>query len=515
MSFIETLLRIDPLAKFVAIFVCVFTVLTIVYSLEHMRKRGGLVRYYIYVVVTGLVSVAAVLSNNLVLFMVFWGFLGLLLYVLINFGQTDRTSLTAKKSFIIIGGTDAFMLLGLALLFQATHYVELSRFLTLKMAALRVPLDSRSAIIAYLCLAAGALAKAGAMPFHTWVPDTAEDAPTPVTAFLPASLDKLLGVYFLVRLSRDVFVMNNEMNTLLMALGSVTIVGAVMMALVQRDMKRMLGYDSVSQVGYMMLGIGTGTDLGLAAALFHMFNYTLYKSCLFFAGGAVEQRAGTSDLDRLGGLCKAMPITFMTFLIAALAISGVPPLNGFYSKWMLYQAVIAMGAGGGFPLWIIWLLAAMFGSALTLAVFMKLTHSVFLGQRSEGGEGSREVGAAMWLPSVLLAAACVVFGVAAYRLPLPHIICPSLNTGIEQLGLTGAWRPADFYDTVEQTAGLSTMYRMAEARLFDVYEVGRNFTLGLSKVLSFLHNGVLPRYLAWCLLGVVVLLYALIRWQTW
>ena len=166
-----------------------------------------------------------------------------------------------------------------------------------------------------------------------------------------------------------------------------------MMALVQHDLKRLLGYHAVSQVGYMVLGIGTGSPVGIAGGLFHMLNHAIYKSCLFFGGGAVEKSAGTTDLENLGGLARSMPVTFGTFLVASLAISGVPPLNGFASKWMIYQGIIESARGGG-HLWVLWLVAAMFGSALTLASFMKVVHAVFLGQPSRcarpkpGGERS-------------------------------------------------------------------------------------------------------------------------------
>ena len=175
--------------------------------------------------------------------------------------------------------------------------------------------------------------------------------------------------------------MSAAMNTFLMAIGSLTIVCAVMMALVQHDLKRLLGYHAVSQVGYMVLGIGTGNPIGIAGGIFHMLNHAIYKSCLFLSAGAVEKKTGTTDLDKLGGLSKTMPVVYVAFLIASLAISGVPPLNGFASKWMIYQGIIETGRQGS-HLWILWLMAAMFGSALTLASFMKLVHAVFLGQPS-------------------------------------------------------------------------------------------------------------------------------------
>jgi len=336
--------KFDNLSIFVGIFVGIFFLLITIYSFGFMWQRKRLIYYYSCLILTLLSSLGAVFSNNLILFMIFWGFLGLLLYLLIEFGQTENASYTAKKAFIIIGGTDALMLLGLALVWRLTG--------SLQMDEISISLNTKVAVLAYMCLAAGAFAKAGAMPFHTWVPDTAQDAPTPVTAFLPASLDKLLGIYFLARISLNMFKMNTAMNTVLMIVGSVTIVAAVMMALIQHDLKRLLGYHAVSQVGYMVLGIGTGNPIGIAGGLFHMLNHAIYKSCLFLSGGAVEKEAGTTDLEKLGGFGKIMPITFITFLIASLSISGIPPFNGFASKWMVYQGIIKT-ADNGSHLWII------------------------------------------------------------------------------------------------------------------------------------------------------------------
>lgn len=151
---------------------------------------------------------------------------------------------------------------------------------------IQLNLDSPPAVYAFLCLLVGILAKAGAIPLHTWLVDTAEDAPTPVTAFLPASVDKLLAIYLLARMVLNLFVMTPVVNLVLLVLGAVTLAGAGMMMLVQQDFKRLLGYCAVSQVGYVLLGIGTGHPLGIAGGLFHMVNHAIYKSCLFFSGGA-------------------------------------------------------------------------------------------------------------------------------------------------------------------------------------------------------------------------------------
>jgi len=551
MSFVLDYFKLDNLSIFVGIFIGIFSLLTIIYSIRFMEKRKGLIRYYLYIVLTLLSSLGAVFSNNLILFMVFWGFLALLLYLLIGFGQKERTSSTAKKAFIIIGGTDALMLLGLAIIWRLTGQ--------LKMDLLSIPLTSKSAIAAYLCFAFGAFAKAGLMPFHTWIPDTAEDAPTPVTAFLPASLDKLLGIYFLARISLDIFQMSINMNVFLMAMGSFTIIAAVMMALVQHDLKRLLGYHAVSQVGYMVLGIGTGNPIGIAGGLFHMLNHAIYKSCLFLSGGAVEKKAHTTNLDRLGGFAKIMPFTFIAFLIASFAISGVPPFNGFASKWMIYQGIIDTARNGG-HLWIVWLIAAMFGSALTLASFMKLIHAVFLGQPSKDTKKikgkKQDAPFSMLMPMAILALLCIAFGVFAKNLPLKYFIFPSMGF---EVPFSGIWDASlatillitgiviggiiyllgravktrqvdvfvggedldklpdmrisgtDFYNSISDIKILRFIYKMAKKKLFDIYEVGKKMTFAFCAVLRYIHNGILSTYLAWCLLGMIILFYVLSR----
>jgi len=549
MSVTTYFFKFDPLSIFVGIFIAFFSLLTIIYSFGYMKKREGLLRYYSYIILTMIASLGAVFANNIILFIVFWGFLGFLLYLLVGFGQKDNASYTAKKTLIIVGGTDALMLLGIAFVWKITGLLQMS--------LMDITFSTRGAVIAYLCLAIGAFAKAGAMPFHTWVPDAAEDAPTPVTAFLPASLDKLLGIYFLARISLFVFRMDLGMNTFLLVIGSFTIVAAVMMALIQHDLKRLLGYHAVSQVGYMILGIGTGNPIGIAGGLFHMLNNAIYKSCLFLSAGAVEKDAGTTDLDKLGGLAKIMPITFFAFLIAAFAISGVPPFNGFVSKWMIYQGIIETAKAGG-HLWVIWLVAATFGSALTLASFMKLIHAVFLGQPSKRPNTDEEkaVGSTMLAPMITLATLCIVFGIFAYKIPLRMFIFPSLGTSVK---FSGTWDAGiatvlvlagigvgfiiyllgsalkirqtepfvggasvksnpdmrvsgtEFYNTIQEIGILKFIYKLAHKKFFDIYNVGTGLTLGFNKVLRYIHNGILPTYMAWCLLGMTVLFVYLLK----
>ena len=319
------LFLIDNLSGFILPAIGLFGFLITLYSLKYMAGKDRLREYYTYILWTIGASFGVVLANNLILLLVFWGFLGLTLYLLIGIGG-PRAAPAAKKTFIIIGGSDALMLLGIVLIW------------------LRVGPETS---IFSLGMDIAAFAKAGAMPFHTWIPDMAKTAPLSVTAFLPASLDKLLGIYLLARISMNLFVMNQTMGLVLLIVGAVTIIAAVMMALVQHDLKRLLSYHAVSQVGYMVLGIGTLNPVGMAGGIFHMLNHAIYKGCLFLCGGAVEHRAKTTDLAKLGGLSKFMPITFVACVVAALSISGIPPLNGFVSKWMIYQGIIEVGNGQG------------------------------------------------------------------------------------------------------------------------------------------------------------------------
>ena len=552
------LFKLDQLNGFIILAIGVFFISTLVYSSRFMKAKPHLAQYYIYIILTALASIGAVLSNNLILLLIFWGFLGLTLYLLINMGDEDSDKV-AKKTFIIVGGSDALMLLGVGIIYYLTG--------TFQMDKIRITLAgwpvSQVAIFAYICLAIACFAKAGAMPFHSWIPDCAQHAPVPVVAFLPASLDKLLGIYLLARISLNLFVMNSAMNIFLMLIGAFTIIAAVMMALVQHNMKRLLGYHAVSQVGYMVLGIGTGNPVGIAGGIFHMLNNSIYKQALFLGSGNVEQKTGTTDLDKLGGLAKSMPLTYISVLIASLSISGVPPFNGFVSKWMIYQGLINNLQLKAYSLKltsILCLVAAMFGSGLTLASFLKLMHATFLGQPKNSKqlkELNNEVHWTMWFPCIILAILCIVFGIFAQAIPLKYFILPVLGgitfigtwyaglatllvlaglclgilifklrglkptlrqdaafTGSETVDLdlpASRVTGTEFYNTVKEFRILELIYKKAEAGFFDIYEQGEKLVFGIGSFLQYLHNGVLPTYLVWILLGMIGLFFVLIK----
>jgi formate hydrogenlyase subunit 3/multisubunit Na+/H+ antiporter MnhD subunit len=308
----------DNLSKLIVLFVSLFTFLILLYSLVYM-KAGRVKNYYPYILITLGCAYGAVLSDNLLLFLTFWGVLGITLYKLIQ-SNNEESSATAKKTLILIGASDSIMIIGIAIIWKITG--------SLSMGEISIPTTNVLSVVSFLALLTGSFTKAGAFPFHTWVPDYAKSASASSSAYLPASLDKLLGIYFLARITTNIFVLNEWLTLLLLSIGVISIIAAVMMALIQHNYKRLLGFHAVSQVGYMILGFGLGSVIGVAAGLFHMINNAMYKSGLFLSSGCVEYRTGKEDIDDLGGLSKAMPVTFFATMIFAMAISGVPPLNG-------------------------------------------------------------------------------------------------------------------------------------------------------------------------------------------
>ena len=530
----------DNLAKLITLFISLFAFLVLLYSVIYI-KAYRIKNYYPYFLITLGCSYGAVLSDNLLLFLTFWGILGITLYKLIQ-EHNEESSATAKKTLILIGASDSIMIIGIAILWKVTG--------SLSMSEISVPTTNILTITAFLALLVGSFTKAGAFPFHTWVPDYAKDAPASSSALLPASLDKLLGIYFLARITTSLFILNQWMTLLLLTIGVTTIIFAVMMALVQHNYKRLLGFHAVSQVGYMILGFGLGSVIGIAAGLFHMINNTLYKSGLFLSAGSIEYRTGKDDIDDLGGLSRAMPVTFIASLIFAISISGVPPLNGFASKWMIYQGIIDFGSGSGLAnkLWIIWLGLAVVGSALTLASFIKLIGGIFLSRRKAAFEKIHEVPALMWMPMVVLALLCIVFGVFATNFIVPKLIMPV--TG--EFGFTGFWNSTfvsilvlisiilgiivylatnikkfrtedsfiggeriqdqtsypttEFYKTIGEFSLFTWMYKKAEEKWFDIYDLSKHFVLWFSHKLSEAHTGILPGYVVWVFAGLIIML---------
>ncbi|MEI8350211.1 MAG: proton-conducting transporter membrane subunit [Candidatus Omnitrophota bacterium] len=530
----------DPLSQLIGILIVFFTVIIFIYSLGFIKTKK--IQYYIWFFLTALSSLGVAFSSNLILIVIFWGFLGLALFQLINLYSESNSIIAsvAKKTFIIVGGSDGFLLFGFLLYTYLTTNTSIQGNLLI--------INDGLSLLAFICIVIGCFAKAGCMPFHTWVPEAAEHASIPVVAYLPASLDKLLGIYLLVRVVKDAFILDDIAKIILLVAGSLTIICAVMMALIQHNIKKLLGYHAVSQVGYMVLGIASGTPLGLAAGLFHMVNHAIYKSCLFLSVGNIEKRAGTTDLSQLGGLAKYMPLTFITTLIASFSISGIPPLNGFVSKWMIYQSLINfMNSTASFYLKFIIaisLVLALIGSGLTLASFLKLNSGVFLGNSKKE---TKEVGPLLLFAPIILSLLCVIFGIFAqatilkfifksvgilsgtysYQLTFTTILIvlgfifgliisavikkkisvSNSFVGGEESDPDEEVKADDFYNSFKEIGIFKVIYAMAEKKIFDIYEMGKRISSLFITFLRYLHNGILSTYLAWCLIGMIGLFF--------
>jgi len=550
-------LRLTNFSAFVLLFIALFGVLIILYSIGYWfrdRETPGI--YYSYILWTLAVASCAVLSDNLLLLLVSWEILTLLLYLLVNMGG-DGSETAAQKCFAILGFSDAAMLLGVIIVWMVYGTLSISA-----LSAEGITTSTTTGVFAFLLLFIGAIAKAGAMPLHSWVPAIAKSTPAPTMAFLPAALDKLLGIYLLARISLDIFAIRpgSGLSLLMMIIGSITILFAVLMALVQHDLKKLLSFHAVSQVGYMVLGVGSGIPVAIIGGLFHMLNNAIYKSGLFLSAGVVEKRTGTTDLDQLGGLARLMPVTFLTTMVAALSISGVPPFNGFVSKWLVYQGMLE---GPGYN--VIFLIVAVFGSALTLASFVKVIHSVFLGRRQEKFDGVREAGFTMQVPMIFLAILCIVFGIYA-QLPIEQFIAPSvagsMAVSVNDMTVStpsGYWSPVTatllmiaglivgliiyafgrmrhvrfdenvwvggnileneemripgthFYKTVTDDLypAYSALFRDGEGGALDVYNIWGLIGSNVVQVLRRLHNGILSTYLSWTIIGLGALTFIL------
>jgi len=516
-----------------------FTFSTVLYSIKFAEGKEYQNKLLGYFIISLGATAGIVFAVDYAVMVAFWGILGTYLYLCIGLGGSDAAA-AAKKTLIIVGSTDALMLVGVGIIYCITN--------SLNIGSIPIPLNGPLPILAFLFIAVGALAKAGAIPLHSWIPDSAEVAPLPVMAFLPAAIDKLVGIYLLYRISTNIFLVvpNSAVSLCLLTIGSITVIVAVMAALIQTNLKKLISFQAVAQVGYMVIGIGSGIPIAIAGGLFHMLNHAIYKSLLFLTAGAVEKETSTTELNQLGGLGKIMPITFACALIASLSSSGIPPFNGFFSKWMIYQGIVELAKFG--PLWIIWLTAAMFGSALTLASFVKILHAVFLGQQSKAAAKAGEVHWTMWLPMATLAFLCVVFGVFAFPLPLAHFILPVVGT----VAFTGSFSPVialallivglligwiiylagntkqivtkpiymggellsseqtkvsgtTFYNTIKDWGFLPKIYKAAEQQLFDLYAILGKLSNGMARMLGYLHDGHLQTYLAWMLLGILLL----------
>jgi multicomponent Na+:H+ antiporter subunit D len=259
------------------------------------------------------------------------------------------------------------------------------------------------AYFSFILLIAGFAVKTGAVPFHSWLPDAHQSADTSVSILLSGIVIKVAGIYGIIVLT-DLFNDVPAINMTLAIMGTVSIIVGALYALRQNHFKRIVAYSSVSQMGYILLGLSTGSVLGLVGAVAHIFNHATFKSTLFSNAAALHEQAGTLDINEMGGLQKKMPVTGFSSIIAFMSTAGIPPLAGFWSKLLI---IMALWNGNSRILAGI----ALFASIFTAAYFLRMQKKVFFGILPEKFADLKEIGGSIKFAEILLTAVMIIVGV--------------------------------------------------------------------------------------------------------
>ncbi|MBN2120628.1 MAG: NADH/ubiquinone/plastoquinone (complex I) [Candidatus Omnitrophica bacterium] len=391
---------IDGFTSFMLVTVNLVAFLIAVYSISYMRQFTSKWKFYtlFLLMVAGMNGV--VITGDIFNLFVFLEIASVASYALVAFG-TERHELEAAFKYAVMGTVGSlFVLIGIVFLYGYTSTLNMA---DMAMVFAQKPTSNLVLLVSVLFLMGFGL-KAALVPFHAWLPDAHPSAPAPISAMLSGVLIKSLGVYALCRIFYNVIGLHHNLSGILMFLGTLSMVIGVFLAIGQWDFKRLLAYHSISQIGYVILGIGLGTPLGILGGLFHLFNHSIFKSLLFLNSGAVEYATGTRDLQKMGGLKERMPVTAGTNLIASMSIAGIPPFNGFWSKLIIIVAAVQAGFYGH-AFW------AVLASIMTLASFMKVTKYAFFGRLKDKLNNVKEVPFSMKLSMIVLACICVAGGV--------------------------------------------------------------------------------------------------------
>ena len=400
-------LVLDGFSAFMLVTLNLVSFLIAFYSINYMEKYTDKYKFYslFMLMVAGMNGV--ILTGDIFNLFVFLEVASVASYALVAFG-VEAEELEASFKYAVIGViSSSFILLGIGLLYAYTS--------TLNMADISLTIAQKgfSSVILFVSVLfiAGFGIKAALVPFHAWLPDAHPSAPASISAMLSGVLIKVLGIYSLVRIFFNIFGVTEIMLTILTALGAISLLVGVFLAIGQWDLKRLLAYHSISQIGYVVLSIGLGTPLGILGGLFHLFNHSIFKSLLFLNSGAVEYATDNRDLKKMGGLKEKMPVTSNTSWIASMSISGIPPFNGFWSKLIIILACVqADRIGLAF--------IAVIGSILTLASFMKVQKFAFFGKLNTTLNKIKEVPVSMRLSMIIFAAICLFGGL----LLIPHLM---------------------------------------------------------------------------------------------
>jgi len=387
---------VDGMAILMAIISSFVGLLVALYSLEYMKDYQDAADFYFWMVLFIGAMLGLVFSANLLLMFCFWEVTSVCSWRLIGFYRREKDVLAADKAFLITFFGASVMLGGIVLI--------LLNYGTLDIVSLRG--IGISNLAAFLVLT-GVISKSAQLPLGSWLPD-AGVAPTPVTALLHAAVLVKIGVYVFARLAGATFILTTAFFNFAIFLSSATIIVAASSALAENNMKRILAYSTISQLGYILLAISLNSDVSLKVAMAYILAHSLAKAGLFLCAGIIEHKTGTRDISKLGGLLKGMPLTGLAYLLCAFSVIGIPPFLGFWPKAMTVLLAVSSGhlvAGA----------LAILGALFTLLYLVRLFNRVFLGEvRIRAEEDKRSL---MVLVVLLLGVLSLLLGVF-FRIPL-------------------------------------------------------------------------------------------------
>ena len=391
---------VDGLSFCIALVVAVVSALSCFYSIKYMENKRGQVGYYVNLLLfmTGMIGV--MLSANLIQFYLFWELMLIPSYFLIaSWGVSKKRLTIGFKYFIFTHIGALFMLMGILSIYVFTGTFD---FAELPQVSADIP--PTSILTVFVLLLIGFCVKMAIFPVHTWLPDAHAEAPTPISAMLSGAMIKC-GAYAFARILLPAFGQTvTQTSDVLAILGVITMIYGGLMALAQTDIKRLLAYSSISQMGYIFFGLGVYSTIGANGALFHVVNHAICKSLLFMCAGVIIYQTGIRDIRKLGGLADKMPIICVASLIGALSLAGTPPLNGFWSEWMIFSGGISSGK-------ILITTIAVVSTAITAGYYLWFLWRVFFGTTPKELENTKEASWLMCIPIIVLAVIAVVVGI--------------------------------------------------------------------------------------------------------
>jgi NADH-quinone oxidoreductase subunit L len=424
-------LLLDPLSAVMILTVTGVGSLIHIYSLGYMAHDEDRVRYFSYLNLFTFFMLLLVLGGSLPLLFVGWEGVGLCSYLLIGFWYKKKSASDAgKKAFIVNRIGDVGLILGMAVAFHAWGTLDL---FDLADNASRLPREALGEIgvatVVCLLLFLGACGKSAQIPLHVWLPDAME-GPTPVSALIHAATMVTAGVYMVARLG-PLYMRSATAMAVVAVIGTATALMAATIALVQTDIKKVLAYSTVSQLGYMFLACGVGA---FGAGVFHLFTHAFFKALLFLGSGSViHAMSGEQDMRKMGGLRTKIPWTYWTFLVATLTISGIPFLAAYFSKDEILESAF-LGH------WPVLYGVGLFTAGLTAFYMFRLLYMTFFGTFRGGHEAEHHLHESPWTmlgPLVVLAAGCFVVG----YVHVPHFLQPVLRLGEEEPAVKPTWLP--------------------------------------------------------------------------